>query len=193
MKPLISVLIVEPSTIIIEGLKALLDEAGGFNILAPLHDASSLSTCLASQSPDLIILNPTLLPQPLNPQLSALQKLCPQTPIVALLYQYLPANSLQGFAAVIDICENRSRLLGTLLECCNRKQDDDEGEDYELTDREIDVLVLLSQGLSSKQIADKLNISIHTVNTHRKNITHKTGIKSVAGLTVYATLHNFSS
>ena len=36
----------------------------------------------------------------------------------------------------------------------------------------------------------ELNISIHTVMSHRKNITHKTGIKSVAGLTVYALLNN---
>ncbi len=52
------------------------------------------------------------------------------------------------------------------------------------------MLVLLARGCSSKEIADKLNISVHTVNTHRKNITRKTGIKSVAGLAVYALLHN---
>ena len=71
-------------------------------------------------------------------------------------------------------------------------QNDTEGseENYELSDRESEVLVLVAQGLCSKEIADKLNISIHTVNTHRKNITRKTGIKSVAGLAVYAMLHN---
>jgi ATP/maltotriose-dependent transcriptional regulator MalT len=45
-------------------------------------------------------------------------------------------------------------------------------------------------GVMLKEIADELNISIHTVMSHRKNITHKTGIKSVAGLTVYALLNN---
>ena len=40
----------------------------------------------------------------------------------------------------------------------------------------------------NKEIADKLSISIYTVITHRKNITRKTGIKTVAGLTVYALL-----
>lgn len=63
-------------------------------------------------------------------------------------------------------------------------------EDYELSDREKEVLVLVSRGLSSKAIADQLNISIHTVNSHRKNITQKTGIRSVAGLAVYAMLRN---
>jgi DNA-binding CsgD family transcriptional regulator len=48
------------------------------------------------------------------------------------------------------------------------------------------VLKLLVQGSSNKEIADKLNISIHTVVSHRKNIIQKTGIKSQAGLTIYA-------
>ena len=42
----------------------------------------------------------------------------------------------------------------------------------------------------NKEIADLYNISIHTVITHRRNITRKTGIKTVAGLTVYALLNN---
>ena len=73
----------------------------------------------------------------------------------------------------------------TLVSILNEKEDS-----YELSTRETDVLVLVAKGMSSKEIADALNISIHTVNSHRKNITHKTGIKSVAGLAVYAMLHN---
>ena len=61
-------------------------------------------------------------------------------------------------------------------------------EDYQLSEREQDVLELVAQGLSSKEIADRLSIAVNTVNTHRKSITRKTGIKSVAGLAVYAML-----
>ena len=63
-------------------------------------------------------------------------------------------------------------------------------DSHDLSDREQDVLVLVAKGKANKEIADELNISIHTVMSHRKNITHKTGIKSVAGLTVYALLNN---
>jgi DNA-binding CsgD family transcriptional regulator len=52
------------------------------------------------------------------------------------------------------------------------------------------VLVLVAKGLLNKEIADKLNISINTVITHRKNITRKTGIKTTPGLTVYAILND---
>jgi len=63
-------------------------------------------------------------------------------------------------------------------------------EREELSAREKEILVSVAQGLLNKEIADKHNISINTVITHRKNITRKTGIKTVAGLTAYAILND---
>ena len=63
-------------------------------------------------------------------------------------------------------------------------------DDQTLSAREKEVLVCVAKGMINKEIADHLHISIHTVITHRKNITRKTGIKTVAGLTVYALLNN---
>ena len=60
--------------------------------------------------------------------------------------------------------------------------------DTELTRREIEVLQLLCKGYSNKEIADQLFVSTHTVISHRKNISEKTGIKSASGLTMYAIL-----
>lgn len=60
--------------------------------------------------------------------------------------------------------------------------------DTELTRREIEVLQLLTKGYSNKEIADQLFVSTHTVISHRKNISEKTGIKSASGLTMYAIL-----
>lgn len=58
-----------------------------------------------------------------------------------------------------------------------------------LSERELDVLKLLVEGFSNKEIANKLYISTHTVISHRKNISQKTGIKSVSGLTIFAVLN----
>ena len=66
-----------------------------------------------------------------------------------------------------------------------------ENEPDELTNREIDVLKLVALGYSNKEIADKLFVSIHTVMSHRKNMTQKLGIKSISGLTVYAIINNY--
>ena len=59
-------------------------------------------------------------------------------------------------------------------------------ENEALSERECDVLVKIANGLSNKEIADALCISVHTVITHRKNITRKLNIHSTAGLTIYA-------
>ncbi|WP_027452396.1 LuxR C-terminal-related transcriptional regulator [Segatella albensis] len=60
------------------------------------------------------------------------------------------------------------------------------GNVEELSDREKDVVVSLVQGMSNKEIADHLYISVNTVITHRRNIARKLQIHSVAGLTIYA-------
>lgn len=60
----------------------------------------------------------------------------------------------------------------------------------ELTDREIDVLRLVCQQLSTKEIADSLFISPKTVETHKTNLMIKTGVKNMAGLVIYAVQNN---
>ena len=60
-----------------------------------------------------------------------------------------------------------------------------------LSDREIEVLSLIVQGLINKEIADRLNIGLTTVITHRKNIMDKLGMKSVSALTIYAVMHGY--
>ena len=60
-----------------------------------------------------------------------------------------------------------------------------------LSDREIEVMSLIVQGYINKEIADKLNISLSTVITHRKNIMDKLGLKSVSALTIYAVTHGY--
>ncbi|NCC98492.1 MAG: hypothetical protein EOL95_02150 [Bacteroidia bacterium] len=64
-----------------------------------------------------------------------------------------------------------------------------EKSDNILSKREIDVLKYLIEGLSNKEVAEKLFLSTHTVVSHRKNICEKTGIKSLPGLTIYAILN----
>ena len=60
-----------------------------------------------------------------------------------------------------------------------------------LSNREIEVMSLIVQGLINKEIAEKLNISLTTVITHRKNIMDKLGMKSVSALTIYAVMHGY--
>ncbi|MCQ2178124.1 MAG: helix-turn-helix transcriptional regulator [Bacteroidales bacterium] len=86
---------------------------------------------------------------------------------------------------LVRLLENMSpKLLKPLLRL------DQQPSREELSDREKEILVSVASGLMNKEIADKHNISVNTVITHRKNITRKTGIKTTAGLTVFAILNN---
>lgn len=59
-----------------------------------------------------------------------------------------------------------------------------------ITDREVEVIKLIAEGLSNKQIADKLCLSTHTVNTHRKNLMNKLRVNNTAGVLMFAVKNN---
>lgn len=92
------------------------------------------------------------------------------------LNEYSSALQIQKLIQVIRKAGAKPKSLGP--------------ENEELTAREREVIKLIALGLANKEIADKLFISIHTVISHRKNITEKLGIKSISGLTVYAIMNN---
>ncbi len=59
-------------------------------------------------------------------------------------------------------------------------------EGFNVTEREIEIIKYIAEGLSNKQIADKLSLSTHTVNTHRKNIMNKLDVNNTAGIVMFA-------
>lgn len=67
---------------------------------------------------------------------------------------------------------------------------DHPAEQSELSAREREVVQCIARGLSTKEIAEALFLSVHTVNTHRRNICAKLDIHSAAGLAIYAIIHN---
>lgn len=183
-----SVLIVEPSEIIAEGLLSILKESHRFDCLHPLTDGAFLADSIAGSRPDLLLVNPTLFPVSGKNSLRAILQTSPSTIPVAIVYQYVEHALLDSSRMVLDIRCPREEMLTSLMDILQEKPQPKTlaDIDYELSEREKDVLALVAKGLINKEIADRLNISVHTVITHRKNIVRKTGIKTVAGLTVYA-------
>ncbi len=112
----------------------------------------------------------------------------------SLVMNHLPADADQQEAykvlSAINSLQDDIRKHILLEETALEGRKGGRPEDGTLTSREKEILVCVAKGMINKEIADLLNISIHTVITHRKNITQKTGIKTVAGLTVYALLNN---
>lgn len=183
-------LIVEPSAIITTGLTKILGDIPHFRKISTLSDINYLQEKLLT-SPQLLIINPTLVVGTQRTILSNYLQTHPKAVCIALVYQYTEPSTLSFYHNIIDIRENPNKIISLIQQAISVQREEATAIDsYELSQRETDVLIQVAKGLSSKEIADALNISIHTVNTHRKNITQKTGIKSVAGLAVYAMLHN---
>ena len=181
------VLIVEPSEVIIAGLQSLLHDNDRLRLLQPEHNTSRLSERLMTSRPDVVLINPTL-PHNIHEIVEN-----GHTAVVALVYQYVEPSVLRLYDDVIDIRDAGVVIADTLMRSGKNRSEDDNAEvasNYELTKRETAVLVQVALGKTNKEIADALCVSVHTVISHRKNIIHKTGIKSVAGLTVYAMLNN---
>lgn len=93
------------------------------------------------------------------------------------------------FIPAIKCLEDKSRQSDVSAKISSMIGRNQEGADA-LGEREKDVIVALVQGMSNKEIAEHLCISVNTVITHRRNIARKLQIHSPAGLTIYAIVNN---
>ncbi len=97
------------------------------------------------------------------------------------------------FADCVIRLEREVRERGGKPATDTEESDDIASDTSDLSEREKEVIRLVATGLSNKEIADKMFISVNTVMTHRRNINRKTGIHAAAGLTIYAIVHNIIS
>ncbi len=97
---------------------------------------------------------------------------------------------LLNFENVIYLNDNTNTIYQSINNLLINKTSSVKNKKNNLSDRETDVLKLLVKGKMNKEIADELFISIHTVISHRKNITAKLGIKSTAAMVIYAVANN---
>lgn len=183
------VIICEASEMIAIGLAEIIDSMAQFDVVARLDSPEHLSEKITATDANLLIVDPMLLGFHNKDFLSQLGKEHPQVIMIALVTSYLDHSMLTPYSGFIEINDTRSKIISKMDEFV-QSETTKNTDDVELSKRETDVLVAVAKGMMNKEIADQMNISIHTVISHRKNITRKTGIKSVSGLTVYALLNN---
>ena len=183
------VIICEASEMIAIGLAEIIDSMAQFDVVARLDSPEHLSEKLVATEANMLIVNPALLGFHSKEFLSQLGKEHPNVVTVALVTSCLGHSILTPYSGVIEINDTRAKIISKMNEFA-KNEASKKADDVELSKRETDVLVAVAKGMMNKEIADLMNISIHTVISHRKNITRKTGIKSVSGLTVYALLNN---
>ncbi len=184
------VIICEASEIIANGLYEIIQGMAGFAVSCRVDTPENLSEKILASDCNILIINPMLLGFSDRNLPSQLVKEYAHLSVVALVTTCIDPTALKQYDGAIEINDPKLKVINKLNQIAQSDEKTEKSDDVELSKREIDVLVYVAKGLMNKEIADQMNISIHTVISHRKNITRKTGIKSVSGLTVYALLNN---
>lgn len=184
------ILIIESSPLLVAGLKHMLSEHLSYDVVTVLESTDKLQDKLISVKPDIVIINPLLIDYAKRFMLKSMLLKDRSVVCIALVSAYVEPAVLKQYHGIIGLEDDKQRIECKLREALHNDHSNEQKENYELSDREKDVLVAVAKGKMNKEIADQLHISIHTVISHRKNISRKTGIKTVSGLTVYALLNN---
>ena len=177
MSVTVKITVAEPSVIIRSGIIAVIGSAE--NLKAEIYEVSEidqLRNVLSWQHPDILLVNPASL------GLFPLQQLKkdtgnPDMKCVALQFAFTDHAALKSYDDALSVNDKLARLVS---------EPERDKRHESLSGREKEVIACVVQGMTNKQIADKLFISTHTVITHRRNISAKLGIHSPAGLTIYA-------
>ena len=200
----IRVVVVDDHPMVAEGIEAILDSYDDISVVATLADGSQMIDRLDDLSPDVILMD---LNMPGIGGLSATEMIlerAPDTRILVLSMHDSPeyiatalSHGARGYVLkdvptdeirrAIDAVMAGQRYLCTGAEGALAPAEG--GAREQLTNREQTILLQLAQGRSNKEVALALDISVRTVETHRKNIKRKLGISSTAGLTRYALEH----
>lgn len=187
------VALVEPSDIVCAGLKTLLTDERGFEIVSTAADARQWAAFPKSSPAEVILVNPSVLARHERQNVRQSLQIEPHSLVAALVYNYCRQEELAQYECVIDIADAKDTIAKKIrlaLENRTKETPANPKDNAELSDREKEILTCLVEGHTNKEIAAIYNLSVHTVISHRKNISRKTGIKTVSGLTVYALLNH---
>jgi DNA-binding CsgD family transcriptional regulator len=179
-----NIAVIEPSKILYEGLVTSISKSEYNYSFYYFDSLNEMELFYSKNEISIVLINPGLVQNRLN-DFAKIKKQYPEILWIGIIYSFFDNSILKLFDDTFSITDDVSIIIKKINKLCNNNIGNNH-EDGQLSERETDVLHFIAKGLSNKETADKLNISIHTVNTHRKNIMEKTGIRSLAGLTIYA-------
>lgn len=207
----IRVAIAENEVLITEGLKSIVAGLDNVDVIAVVERSEQLLELAASNSMDIVILDYNADGFSMD-DVDTLYRKWPGIRVLAL-------TSTTEVADIRRVL--RAGVNGHILKCCDQTEisnaiysihkgdkffcgkvidaldEDSDGTascaPLNLSAREIDIIRMVAEGHTNKEIAEKLFLSTHTVMTHRKNIMHKLGINNTAGIVMYAVKENIIS
>jgi len=197
-----------------KGLVVLLNENADFMLLAEALSTSDLINQSKFYKPDLIIIDYTSV----NFSLEGLQQIVKNYPKAKLLaITQLQSNEIiskglkigitshllkdcdqdEIIEAIYKTAKGEKFICGKIANAVLQEKSTTIPEyscqGMNISDREMEIITLIAEGYSNKEVADKLFLSTHTVTTHRKNIMNKLGVNNTAGLVLFAVRENLVS
>lgn len=215
---MVTVIIADSNELIREGLKAIMGREKEIKILAECSDREHLLSAITREQPNVVIIDYSS-PGFSVDVILEIKRVYPDIHFVAVTF--LPTGNAiisaikAGITSYVkkdcDIAEildsvyesakGNKFFCGSILEKIKAESIDiNKGEFKSLacapvaiTERELEIITLIAEGFTNHEIADKLFLSTHTVNTHRKNIMSKLGVTNTAGIVMYAVKCNLVS
>ncbi|MFH0736522.1 MAG: LuxR C-terminal-related transcriptional regulator [bacterium] len=185
----LNIMIVEPSFIVYEGLVNILSKSLKCLHFTKANNLNDIHQNNLVKNIDIVFINPGLIQNQVK-LLQNIKKDFSTVKWVGIVYILYDQKLLNLFDSLIYLDDTPDKIANSIQKLLNSSVHSEQNQQETLSAREIEVLKLLVAGNAIKEIADKLFLSTHTVISHRKNISQKTGIKSVSGLTIYAVVNN---
>lgn len=202
----ISILIVDDHTLIRETWSFLLGRNEDFEVIAEVGDGQRAIEIARDKRPNIVLLDINMAPLNGFDILKMIRKLSPGSKVIAVSMHSQPSYAKKmlrlGARGYVTKNSPRQEMLDAIREVYNGQtyicqevkniisvqmlgEDEATPGLNQLSEREIEVINLIRDGLSSKEIATKLNIAIKTVEVHRHNILKKLKVKNTASLINY--------
>jgi len=205
----VKIILVDDHTLFRDGIKSILDEDKNIHVIEEAPDANILFEKLQHQQPDMVITDISL------PDMSGIdiaRKISGMYPDIKILIlsmhnneEFIISALKAGANGYLSKDIESAELIEAIHSVMNGKiyfnkeisqtiinnyrgglEDSTANKNNHLTDRETEVLKLVGEGFINKEIADKLCISIRTVDAHKSHIMQKLGLKSTVDLVKYA-------
>jgi DNA-binding NarL/FixJ family response regulator len=206
MESQVNIVLVDDHKIFRIGLEVILNGIPNFKVIESYGDGKSLIEGLTTDRPDIIFMDIKLPDKDGITLTQFIKKRYPDVKIIALTmfgeieyFNEMIDAGADGFLlkntdlkeleeAVVKVVKGGTYFAKEFRGHLNYilKDNKSAGQDVQLSERELDVLGLICEGFSNNEIAEKLFISTHTVDGHRRNLISKTGVKNAPNLVMFA-------
>jgi two-component system invasion response regulator UvrY len=199
----ISIILVDDHKLIRDSWSFILNSDSRFTVIGETSNGEEAIEIVKELKPDIVLMDVNMTPVNGFDATRQIAKYSPGSKVIAVSMHTMPAYAKRmiqlGAMGYVTKNSSKDEMIKAIIEVSNGKkyiceevknilaqkeleEETNEGDMNNLSRREIDIIQLIKQGLSSKEIASKLDISLKTVEVHRYNILKKLKLKNTAAL-----------